>query len=314
MLEEIVIPNDYAGQRADIIFSELFDKFSRSQIRKFIKDGHILIEGEIFKPSKLLNGGESATLKIPAPEPIEAKPEQIGLDVIYENQDYIVINKPAGMVVHPGAGVNTGTLVNALLHHCDDLSGIGGKIRPGIVHRLDKDTSGVIVAAKNDFTHSNLVNQFKERTVSKEYLAIVHGVIKKDAGKFKSVIGRHRTNRIRMSSNTSSGRDSLTEWRVLKRFSNSSLVSVNPKTGRTHQIRVHFYENGFPLLCDQLYGSKKNDNDLFNKNTKTIMRHALHAYKLGFNDPRSNKIKEFKADIPEDLKNTLEFLERDLNK
>lgn len=310
MPEKIVITDDYAGKRADVVFSGLFDGFSRSQIRKFIKQGNILINNMEFKPSRLLSGGEVATFDIPAPEPIEAEPENIPIEVIFQNSDFIVINKPAGMVVHAGAGVNSGTLVNALLYYCKDLSGIGGMLRPGIVHRLDKDTSGVIVAAKNDFSHSELAGQFKDRTVSKEYLAIVRGVINKDSGSFSSVIGRHKTNRVKMSGNTNSGRDAHTEWKVLKRFRRATLVQVNPKTGRTHQIRVHFSENGHPLLCDSLYGNKKADVEAV-KNIQTVLgRHALHAYRLGFYGPRDNNFNEYIADMPGDFKDTLELLEQ----
>jgi len=309
MPKKIVISQDYAGKRADIIISDLFINFSRSQIRKYIKMGDILINKEQFKPSRLLNGGEIVTFHIPAPEPIEAKAENIPLDIIFQNPDFIVINKPAGIVVHAGAGVSSGTLVNALLFHCRDLSGIGGKIRPGIVHRLDKDTSGIIVAAKNDYSHSHLASQFKDRTVNKEYQAIVRGVIKVDSGSFSSIIGRHKKSRIKMSSITSSGRESLTEWTVLKRFRKATLVQVNPKTGRTHQIRVHFSENGYPLLCDNLYGNKKSDKEVVNNISSTLNRHALHAYKLGFTDPRDGKYLEFKAEIPDDFKNTLTLME-----
>ena len=311
MSEKIVITTDYAGIRADVVFSGLFERFSRSQIRKFIKQGNIRIDNEVFKPSRLLSGGEVATFDIPAPEPIEAEPEKIPLDIIFQNSDYIVINKPPGMVVHAGAGVKSGTLVNALLYHCSDLSGIGGMLRPGIVHRLDKETSGVIVAAKNDFSHSNLAAQFKDRTVTKEYLAIVRGVIKEDEGSFSSVIGRHKSNRVKMSSNTNSGRESYTEWKVLKRFNRATLVQVNPKTGRTHQIRVHFSENGYPLLCDALYGNKKADGEAVKNIQNTLGRHALHAYKLGFHGPRDNKFTKYKAEIPDDFKNTLKLLEQD---
>lgn len=310
MPEKIVISPDYAGKRADIIFTELFTNFSRSQIRKYIKQGDILINEEQFKPSRLLNGGEIATFHIPAPEPIEAEAENIPINIIFQNSDFIVINKPAGIVVHAGAGVSSGTLVNALLFHCSDLSGIGGKIRPGIVHRLDKDTSGIIVAAKNDYSHSHLAGQFKDRTVKKEYLAIVRGVIKEESGSFSSIIGRHKNNRIKMSSNTTAGRDSLTEWMVLKRFRKATLVRVNPKTGRTHQIRVHFSENGFPLLCDSLYGNKKSDTEVDKNISSTLNRHALHAYKLGFNDPREGKYLEFRAEIPDDFNNALNLLEK----
>ncbi len=309
MSEKIVISPDYAGKRADIIFSELFDKYSRSQIRKFIKQGDILINEVPFKPSRLLNGGEVATFHVPEPEPIEAKPENIPIDIIFQNSDFIVINKPPGMVVHAGAGVKSGTLVNALLYHCRDLSGIGGKLRPGIVHRLDKDTSGVIVAAKNDFSHSCIAGQFKDRTVSKEYMAIVRGVIKEDKGTYSSIIGRHKNNRIKMSSNTSSGRESETKWKVIKRYKGATLVKVKPKTGRTHQIRVHFAENGYPLLCDALYGNKKSDNEAVKNINNVLARHALHAHKLGFIGPRDGKVLEYKAELPDDFSNTLKLLE-----
>ena len=214
------------------------------------------------------------------------------------------------MVVHPGAGNMRGTMVNALLHHCSDLSGIGGKIRPGIVHRLDKDTSGIMVVAKNDFTHSKLADQFKNKEVKKTYMAIVHGVIKADEGSYSSKIGRHKKDRIKMSSNTDSGRESITYWKVLKRFKNSTLVQAFPKTGRTHQIRVHFSENGHPLLSDQLYGSSRKDKELFGNFKDRLKRHALHAKKIEFINPRNNKSVEFSAQTPDDILDTLKFLER----
>ncbi len=310
MSDKIVISSDHAGKRADIIFSELLNSFSRSQIRKFIKQGDILIDERQFKPSRLLTGGEIATFRIPEPEPIEAEAENIPIDVIFENSDFIVVNKPPGMVVHPGAGVKSGTLVNALLYRCRDLSGIGGKIRPGIVHRLDKDTSGVIVAAKNDFSHSQLASQFKDRTVKKVYLAIVRGVIKEETGTFSSIIGRHKNNRIKMSSNTNSGRDSITDWKVLKRYRNATLVQVSPRTGRTHQIRVHFSENGYPLLSDNLYGNSKSDKEVIKNIGSKLSRHALHAHKLGFNDPRGGSLQEFIAEVPDDFNNVLDLLEK----
>ena len=308
MNSSFFIPTDQSSERADVVFSKIFNQHSRSQIRRFIKEGHILIDGKVVKPSKILVGGEKVTVNFPEPEPIEAEPENIDLDIIYENTDYIVINKPPGMVVHAGAGNKRGTLVNALLHHCSDLSGIGGKIRPGIVHRLDKDTSGIIVAAKNDFTHSNLSDQFKEKTVTKVYLAIVHGVIKKNKGVYISEIGRHVKDRVKMSSNTNSGKKSVTNWKVLRRFESSTLVEAMPETGRTHQIRVHFTENGHPLISDILYGNKKMDKDLSKNFNGFINRHALHAKKIGFIDPRSGKFVEYEAPEPEDFKKTLNFL------
>jgi len=310
MQQSFSLPTEHSSKRADIIFSEIFYQHSRSQIRRFIREGHILIDGSVIKPSKILNGGEIVSVKFPEPEPIEAIPENIDVDVIFEDSDLIIVNKPAGMVVHPAAGNMRGTLVNALLHHCKDLSGIGGKIRPGIVHRLDKETSGVMVVAKNDFTHSNLTDQFKNKTVLKTYLALAHGVLKPDEGSYSSKIGRHKKNRIKMSSVTHSGRDSITDWKVKKRFKNSTLVQAFPKTGRTHQIRVHFSENGHPLLSDQLYGNTKKDRDLLGNFKGQIKRHALHASKIEFINPRSKKQVEFGAVLPDDFLNTINFLEK----
>ena len=302
------LPQEYCSKRADIIFSEIYNLHSRSQITKYIKSGHILINGKIIKPSKILNGGELVSVKFPEPKSIEAAPEKIDVEIIFEKSDFVVVNKPAGMVVHAGAGNIRRTLVNALLYHCKDLSGIGGKIRPGIVHRLDKETSGVIVVAKNDFTHSKLAGQFQDKKVSKVYLAIVHGVLKSDEGSYSSKIGRHKKNRIKMSSNTNFGRDSKTYWKVLKRFKNSTLLQAMPETGRTHQIRVHFSENGHPLLSDKLYGNSKKDKYLFRNFNEKINRHALHAEKIRFIDPRNNEPVEFSAPMPNDFISTLDFL------
>lgn len=310
MQDNFLLSDEHCPNRADVIFSKIYNNHSRSQIRKYIRDAHILVDGTNIKPSRVLRGGESVSVRFPSPEPIEALPEKIDIDVIYENPDFIVVNKPSGIVVHAGAGNTSGTLVNALLYHCSDLSGIGGKIRPGIVHRLDKETSGVMVVAKDDFTHSGLADQFKYKKVSKLYLAIVHGTIKSDEGSYVSKIGRHRKDRIKMSGNTNYGRESTTCWKVMKRFKNSTLIQAMPRTGRTHQIRVHFSESGHPLLSDKLYGSSKKDRCLMGSFEGKIGRHALHAEKLGFMDPRSNKHLEFIAPIPADFSNTLDFLGR----
>ena len=310
MQDSFSLPKEHSSKRADIIFSEIFNQHSRSQIRKYIRDGHILIDGNKIKPSKILSGGELVSVKFPEPEPIEATPEKIEIEIIFENSDFVIVNKPPGMVVHSGAGNRSGTLVNALLHHCKDLSGIGGKVRPGIVHRLDKDTSGIMVIAKNDFTHSKLVDQFKNKEVSKTYLAIVHGALKSDEGSYSSKIGRHKKHRIKMSSNTNTGRDSITSWKVIKKFENATLVQAMPKTGRTHQIRVHFSENGYPLLSDSLYGNSKKDKEFSRKFDGYIKRHALHATQLGFINPRTNKPVEFSSDMPDDFLNTLKYLEQ----
>ena len=303
------VSNELSGKRADIVLSHFLSNHTRSQIKKLIDDQHVLVGGKPIKPSKKFDEGDIVHVTLPAPESIDAEPEDIELEVIYEDSSIIVVNKPAGMVVHPGAGVKSGTLVNALLHKCEDLSGIGGKIRPGIVHRLDKETSGVIVVAKNDQSHNSLVSQFKSRTVKKRYLAIILGKLKQDSGSFASSIGRDPVNRIKMSSKSKTGRESLTFWKVINKYEYATFVEAEPKTGRTHQIRVHFSENGYPLLADKIYGYKKQKNSLLTSAARKIGRHALHASKIGFTHPESGDWVEYTAPIPQDMKQALEYLE-----
>ena len=307
--ETFKVTEELSGKRADVVLSYFLTEYTRSQIKKLIDDKNVLVQGKPIKPSRKFDQGENIQIYLPEPQSLVAEPEDIDLDVIYEDSSIIVVNKPPGMVVHPGAGVKRGTLVNALLHHCTDLSGIGGKIRPGIVHRLDKDTSGVIVVAKNDKSHNSLVDQFKSRSVKKKYLAIVEGNLKNDSGSIDSVIGRDPINRKKMSSKSRSGRESLTQYKVIKRFSVACLVEAEPKTGRTHQIRVHLSENGYPLLADKIYGHKKQRNKLLTEAEKKIGRHALHAAQLGFSHPETGKWVEYKAHIPNDFKDALEYLE-----
>ena len=304
------IPREFAGQRADVFLSGLLTELSRSSIKRHIEQGNILIDRKTFKPSKIISGGESLSVKIPPPEPCGVEGEEIDIEVIYEDSDIIVVNKPAGMVVHPGAGVKSGTLVNALIHMCGDLSGIGGKMRPGIVHRLDKETSGVMVVAKNDRSHGSLSDQFKTRETKKEYTAIVSGEMKKNSGVFSSPIGRSPSNRVKMTSFSKAGRDAETRWEVVERLRGATLVSAWPKTGRTHQIRVHFSENGFPVLADKVYGGKKNRPRNSGTSEALIKRHALHAKSLGFTHPVTQKRIEFSAEIPGDMVSTINFLRR----
>lgn len=308
--EKFRISPEFAGKRADIVLSHYLPGQTRSQIKRLIDDKYVLVGGEPIKPSRKFDVGEIVHVTVPAPESLDAEPEDIPVEVIFEDDCIVVVNKPPGMTVHPGAGVKKGTLVNALLHRCKDLSGIGGKIRPGIVHRLDKNTSGIIVVAKNDMSHNSLVGQFKERTVHKIYMAVVEGVLKKDSGSFSSGIGRHPTNRIKMSSKTASGREALTLWKVVKRFKNASLVEAEPKTGRTHQIRVHFSENGHPILADEVYGYKTQKPGAVAAAAKKIGRQALHAYKIGFAHPLTKEYLELTAPMPEDMKEALKILER----
>lgn len=306
--EIFYIPQEFSGKRADIAFSSLLSGLTRSQIQRLIEEGFVLVEGKPVKPSKKLNGGELVSVTFPPPESIEAEPEDIPVEIIYEDEDVVVVNKSPGIAVHAGAGIKEGTLVNALLYKCRGLSGIGGKIRPGIVHRLDKDTSGVIVVAKNDSAHQALVNQFKSREVEKKYLALIVGNIKEESGSFTSRIGRHPTDRVKMTTKGKTGREALTLWKVVKRYGDATLVEAAPKTGRTHQIRVHFAENGYPILGDKVYGPRKYKSDLLESVTKKLGRQALHAAVIGFTHPRSGEYVEFRAPLPEDMKGAIDIL------
>jgi 23S rRNA pseudouridine1911/1915/1917 synthase len=307
------IPIELSGKRADVAFSHLLSGLTRSQIRKLIDERLILVEGKPLKPSKKLSGGEMVSVTLPPPEPLEAEPQDIPVTILYEDDDIVVVDKPAGMTVHPGAGVPDGTLVNALLYRCKGLSGIGGKIRPGIVHRLDKDTSGVMVVAKNDFAHQALINQFKSRKVKKKYLALVVGDIKGESGSFSSHIGRHPINRIKMSTKAKTGKEALTLWKVIKRYRDATLVEAEPKTGRTHQIRVHFAENRYPLLGDRIYGPRKHKSEFLETASKALGRQALHASTIGFTHPRTDEYMEFHAPLPDDMKKAINILERYTN-
>jgi 23S rRNA pseudouridine1911/1915/1917 synthase len=307
--ETLQIPFDFSGKRADVVFSRLLSGFTRSQIRRLIDERLILVEGKPIKPSKKLSGGETVSIKLLPPEPMETRPQNIPLKVLYEDDDIVVVNKAAGISVHPGAGIKEGTLVNALLYRCKGLSGIGGKIRPGIVHRLDKDTSGVMVVAKNDFAHQALIGQFKSREVRKSYIALLLGKVKGDAGSFSSPIGRHPTNRIKMSSRAKTGKEALTLWKVIKRYEEATMVEAEPRTGRTHQIRVHFADNGYPLLGDRVYGPVKHKSDLLNTVARNLGRHALHASTIGFVHPTSEKRVEFHAPLPNDMMEVINTLE-----
>ena len=237
-------------------------ELSRAQIKKLIEAGDIIVNGQASKPSQKLKLDDQITVQVPPPREIDAKAENIPLNIIHEDKDLIVINKPQGMVVHPAAGNHSGTLVNALLYHCQDLSGIGGIIRPGIVHRLDKDTSGLMVVAKNNHTHQALDKQFKVRKIFKQYIALVRGVVKEDSGVIDKVIGRHPINRKKMAvikTPKLRGRMATTIFKVIKRFKNYSLLDLVLKTGRTHQIRVHLHSIGHPVVGDQVYGRQKEE-------------------------------------------------------
>ena len=289
---ELVVPKHGRGLRLDRFLADELPQFSRSRLQSLIHDGHIVLNEKATRPRTILREGDRIHLSEPPPEKIETEPEEIPLDVLFEDADLLVINKPAGMVVHPGAGNARHTLVNALLAHCRTLSGIGGKERPGIVHRLDKETSGCLVVAKNDATHQNLSRQFAERTVEKIYLALVAGTMRKAHGIIDASIGRHRKHRQRMTVSEDRGRTARTDYRVVKSQNGISLVECVLHSGRTHQIRVHLHHLGHPVLGDKIYGRK---------GAREFPRQMLHAWKLGFNHPRTGKRLTFEAPVPADF-------------
>ncbi|MBU4562259.1 RluA family pseudouridine synthase [bacterium] len=277
---------------------------SRSQIRNLIAQGKIRVNNNPVKPSYILKNGDVIDLALPENKELEIKEEAIPLDIIYEDEYLVVVNKPADMIVHPAGKIRSGTLVNALLYHCQDsLSGIGGVIRPGIVHRLDKDTSGLMVAAKNDLAHLDLSRQIRDHQVTKKYIALVHGNMRDDSGIIDAPIGRSLKNGKKMAVTEGKSREAITHFKVLKRFSGYTLVEAALRTGRTHQIRVHLAFIGYPIVGDQLYGQKRQELN--------IHRQALHSYILGFVHPSSKKYMEFSAPLPKDMQELIDRLEGD---
>lgn len=314
---QLLFPDDRPAERLDTFVAECLPDVSRSQLKKLINSGQITLDGAITKASSKLKGGESVQVVLPDPESIEALPEAIPLHVLYEDQDLIVIDKPAGMVVHPAVGHPHGTLVNALLHHCTDLAGIGGEIRPGIVHRIDKDTSGVIVVTKNDLSHQHLAAQFKDHSIKRRYLALVHGAPNGHSGTIDQPIGRHPTQRKKMSSKARNSKRAVTHWKVIKQYNINrlSLVELRLETGRTHQIRVHFTEINCPLIADPLYGNRSRTIAIKDMELRKLIDQlpgqALHAQCLGFIHPRSGKYLEFSSEIPETLQRILTHLDHE---
>jgi 23S rRNA pseudouridine1911/1915/1917 synthase len=291
------------GPRLDKFLAEALPELSRSFIQKLIAGGQISVNNELPKASYSVQSGDSIVVHVPPPEPIEVQPEPIPLKVIYEDPDMAVVDKPAGMVVHPSHGHHSGTLVNALLAHCTELSGIGGALRPGIVHRLDKDTSGLIVVAKNDHAHRHLQRQFRTRHVSKTYIALVEGRLAAPSGVIDAPIARDRKERKRMAV-VPGGRQARTEYRVLEYFAQHTLVEARPVTGRTHQIRIHFASIGHPIVGDRVYG--------YRKQRIPLKRHFLHAARIVLNLPSSDQPLELHSELPPDLMTVLERLRREL--
>lgn len=289
------------GERFDRFLASKLDQLSRSRIQALIEEGLVTVAGKPVKASARLVGGEQIVVVVPDPVAAEPKAEALPLTVLYQDRDLLVIDKAAGMVVHPGAGHQQGTLVNALLHHVRDLEGVGGELRPGIVHRLDKDTSGVMVIAKHERALAALQKAFAERSVEKIYLAFIAGE-PPDAGTFRTLHGRHPIHRQRFTGKVKRGKPAVTHYRVLERLRGAALVEVRLETGRTHQIRVHFSEAGFPLLGDPIYGSRRSQR-------LGAPRLALHAHRLAFAHPIKKRRVEVEAPLPPDLKKLREALE-----
>ncbi|MEZ4600634.1 MAG: RluA family pseudouridine synthase [Syntrophotaleaceae bacterium] len=303
------------AERLDRFLAENLPELTRSQLKKLIDEGRALLDGRPAKAGSRLRGGEELVVSLPEPTPATAVSEEIPLNILYEDHELVVIDKPAGMVVHPAAGHQQGTLVNALLHHCGDLSGIGGELRPGIVHRLDKDTSGVMVATKNDASHQHLARQFKDHSIRRCYLALVHGLWPENRGTVDQPIGRHPTQRKKMSGGSRTGRRAVTHWRVLQRYpaDRLTLVELTLETGRTHQIRVHLSELQRPLVGDPVYGGSARSRSLQDPELRRMVadlgRQALHARLLGFIHPESGAYLEFESPLPADMQTIIDYLE-----
>jgi 23S rRNA pseudouridine1911/1915/1917 synthase len=334
---DILVQPEDAGKRLDQFLAARLESVSRARVQQFISEGKVLLNGAPAKASIKLHGGETITIfSEPARPPLKAVAEEIPLNIVYEDDDLAVINKPAGMMVHAGAGAtddvrNRGTLVNALLHHMKNLSGVGGELRPGIVHRLDKETSGLIVVAKNDETHRKLSAQFAARQVKKKYIALVHGWVKKDSGIIDLGISRDCVRRTRMTTRLAGGRSAITHYRVVRRldtkFGKFTLLDVKIDTGRTHQIRVHMTALGHPIVGDTVYGApetikeisgkrpspKKREKDVPPRQGKsapmTLSRNFLHSAELDFRHPRSGELTAFKAELPPELQDFLQEID-----
>ena len=290
--EILTITENEAGQRADVVLAAMLE-LTRSNMQKLLDEGRAVKGTKVIKSNYKVKLGDEIIVTLPEPQPLDVQPENIPLDIIYEDEDVVVVNKARGMVVHPAAGNYSGTLVNALLYHCKNLSGINGVIRPGIVHRLDKDTSGIMICAKNDAAHVSLSEQIQSKTAQRTYLAVVRGNIKTDSGVIETQISRDKDDRKKMAVVQEGGRNAITEYEVVERFGKYTIVKCKLKTGRTHQIRVHMEYLGYPLVGDPKYSPMKTPF--------SINGQALHSLTLAFDHPRTGERMEFEAKLPEDL-------------
>ena len=302
-LLEFTADNGETGVRIDRCLSDKYEDLSRSYLQKLLKEQGITVNGKPVKANYKLQTGDQVQITVPDLSEPDILPENIPLDILYEDEDILVVNKPKGMVVHPANGHTYGTLVNAILYHCQgNLSGINGVMRPGIVHRIDKDTTGALLVCKNDTAHRDLAQQLKDHSIKRRYRAIVWGNIKEEEGTIEGPIGRHPVDRKKMAINYKNGKDAVTHYKVLERFGNATYIECRLETGRTHQIRVHMTSIGHPLLGDEIYGSGKNPYHLQGQ--------TLHAMILGFVHPRTGKYMEFSAPLPEYFVNLLEKLRK----
>lgn len=302
---EIIITSETEGKRLDAVLAEKTDGLSRSFLQKLFEEGKVFRNGKLCSKKEKGVEGDCILVRIPAPEKLEVEAEDIPLEIIYEDDDLLVVNKPAGMVVHPAPGNYTGTLVNALMFHCGDaLSSINGVIRPGIVHRIDKDTSGLLMVAKNDHAHASLSQQLQEHSITRRYQAIVYHNIREEEGTIDAPIGRDPKNRLRNAINYDHGKPAVTHYKVIERFGKFTWIEARLETGRTHQIRVHMASVKHPLLGDSLYGPASNKEG--------VSRQMLHAGILGFQHPSTGEYMEFESPLPEDFEKVLKRLQKQI--
>lgn len=309
----LTVESTEAGSRLDHLLAQQLD-FSRARLQRWLKAGLVLVNGQARLSSYKVRGGDAIEVMVPPPEPSHLLPESLPLEIVYEDRDLLVVNKPPGLVTHPGAGHKTGTLLNALLHHCPDLEEIGDVSRPGLVHRLDKDTSGLLVVAKTELAHRSLINQFQKHAVKKKYLALVWGRLPQREGRIAREIGRHPTERQKMSVHARRGKEAVTLWRVRQEFPGSlTLVEFIIETGRTHQIRVHMTAEGHPVLGDATYGGGasrlKNAPSALSGLKALVKRQMLHAWQLSFTHPRSGEEVGWEAALPGDFQGVVDYLE-----